>query len=132
MSDLSTLQRWIGELGFDVATEPSGALRLLPRGADASRRQPPLFVQWSQNWILLAVLPVWRRDEPVPDDVHLQLLLANREMRLAKFALDAEDDVVLCAELPTESLQYDEFADAVTRIRGYVRTWREKMGLTSG
>jgi hypothetical protein len=56
-----------------------------------------------------------------PDDLSRRLLAANRDMRLAKFALDKEGAVVLCAELPTESLDASEVADAVQRMVQYAR-----------
>jgi hypothetical protein len=60
-----------------------------------------------------------------PDNLSRILLAANREMRLAKFALDAEGAVILCAELPTESLDASEVADVVRRVVGYARRFRE-------
>ncbi|MGK3998331.1 YbjN domain-containing protein [Sorangium sp. So ce1024] len=55
------------------------------------------------------------------------LLEANRDMRVAKFALDDRNEVLLCAELPTESLDRSEFVDAVERIIEYAATYRHML-----
>ncbi|WP_438017071.1 YbjN domain-containing protein [Sorangium sp. So ce315] len=55
------------------------------------------------------------------------LLEANRDMRVAKFALDERNEILLCAELPTESLDRSEFVDAVERIIEYAATYRHAL-----
>jgi hypothetical protein len=65
-------------------------------------------------------------------DLGRRLLEANREMRVAKFAIDESGTVVLCAELPTESLDESELADAVRRVVHYGRDLQGDGVLTSG
>ena len=62
-----------------------------------------------------------------PDDLGQRMLAANREMRVAKFATDKNNDLVLCAELPTESLDYSELADAVARMEQYARLFHDEL-----
>jgi len=57
-----------------------------------------------------------------------RLLAANREMRVVKYALDPGGGIVLCAELPTESLDYSELADAVTRMVKHARGFHDDIG----
>src|SRR5262245_12660911 len=85
---------------------------------------PPFFVQCTDNWVLLSILPVL---EEKADEVglHRRLLLVTRSMHLAKFALGHDDEVVLCAELPTESLDRSELQNAVTRMVAYFRRHRD-------
>ena len=45
----------------------------------------------------------------------------NRDLRIAKFALDDRGAVVLCAELPMASLDRDEVVDAAQRLVRYHR-----------
>jgi hypothetical protein len=45
-------------------------------------------------------------------------------MRVAKYALDEDGEVVLCIELPTESLDPSELADAVGRMASLARRFR--------
>ena len=42
----------------------------------------------------------------------------------AAAVLGKSDDVILCAELPTESLSYPEFGDAVQLLVGYCNHYR--------
>jgi len=127
--DAATLRSWIEALGYEATPEGSSTLRLHPRpaagGAPAAgsgaEAFPPFFLQLSDNWVLLSMLPMLGPGSFRPDDLSRRLLAANRDMRLAKFALDKEGAVVLCAELPTESLDASEVADAVQRMVQYAR-----------
>jgi hypothetical protein len=117
----------------DGASAPPAAGQPLPQDADSegsrpaprssstprSERIPPFFVQLSSNWVMLSMLPMLGRNAYRPEDLSRRLLSANREMRLAKFALDKNGAVVLCAELPTESLDASEIKDAVARMIHY-------------
>ena len=125
MIDVPTLRSWIEALGYDAAPDGPATLRIQPRGAEdhvpGSGALPPFFVQLSENWVLLSMLPMLGRSAYRAGDLGRRLLAANREMRLAKFALDKNGAVVLCAELPTESLDASEIADAVQRMTEYAR-----------
>lgn len=121
MIDVPTLQGWIEKLGYDTELDGASMLRLTPReGAPL----PSFFVQCTQNWVLLSILRLLDADAFRPDDLGRRLLAANREMRVAKFALDDAGEVVLCAELPTESLDPPELADAIEKMATYARRFR--------
>jgi hypothetical protein len=122
--DAATLERWIQKIGFDTEPEGDGAVRLVPRNG-AHPDLPPFFLQHSENWIMLSVLPVFPSNALLPEDLNRRLLSVNRDMRIAKFALGADDEVVLCAELPTESLDYSELCDAIERVVKYFAHYRE-------
>ena len=124
MIDTATLERWAQKTGFDTDAGAQGAVRLTPRGG-AHADLPPFYMQHSQNWVLLSILPVFQPDVLLPEDINRRLLSVNRDMRIAKFALDLDDEVVLCAELPTESLDYSELADAIERLVKYHQHYRE-------
>ena len=151
--DVATLQAWIEALGYSTTpAEGATTLRIHlhpPEGASAgvgqsgtpaddaepsrpaprssstprSDRIPPFYVQVGENWVLLSMLPMLGRHAYRPEDLSRRLLAANRDMRLAKFALDKNGAVVLCAELPTESLDASEIADAVRRMIHYARVF---------
>ena len=126
MIDLPTLRSWIEALGYDVTPEGARALRIRPQAAEEGAEGkpaalPPFFAELSENWLLLSMLPMLGRGSYRADDLGRRLLARNREMRLAKFALDKDGAVVLCAELPTESLDASEVADAVRRMTAYAR-----------
>lgn len=125
--DVPTLQGWLDKLGFDTAPENRGALRLRRRSPASGPRLPPFFIQCSEHWVLLSMLPLIAAGEWRPDDLGQRMLAANREMRVAKFATDKNNDLVLCAELPTESLDYSELADAVARMEQYARLFHDEL-----
>ena len=121
MIDTATLQEWIEKLGYDTVLDGASTLRLTAReGAPL----PSFFVQCTENWVLLSILGLVEADAFRPDDLGRRLLAANREMRVAKFALDEAGEIILCAELPTESLDPSELADAVGRLATLARRFR--------
>lgn len=126
--DAKTLKVWLDKLGYDVAPEGDEALRIRAREGD-SEGIPPFFVQLSENWVVLSILPMPRPPVFDREDLHRRLLLMNREMLVAKFALDKEGAVVLSAELPTESLDYSELEDAIERLTEHAVLYHRELGL---
>jgi hypothetical protein len=47
------------------------------------------------------------------------MLNFNREMNLAKFVLDEDEDVTLTVELPISALRYEVFAEGLTALAYY-------------
>lgn len=121
MIDVAKLQGWIEKLGYDTALEGPSMLRLEAREGE---RLPSFFVQCTENWVLLSILGLLTPNEFRPSGFNRRLLAANRDMRVAKYALDENGEVVLCAELPTESLDPSELADAVERMISLARQFR--------
>ena len=121
MIDVAKLQGWIEELGYDTALEGPSMLRITPREGEPL---PPFFVQCTENWVLLSILGLLAPDAFRAVGFNRRLLAANRDMRVAKYALDENGEVVLCAELPTESLDPPELADAVERMVSLARRFR--------
>jgi hypothetical protein len=121
--DVAKMQRWLSELELDSALDGEATLRVQLRPDESSPRMllPPFFIQCGEHWVLLSMLPMIAAGEPRPQDMNRRLLAANRDMRVAKFAIDESGDVILCAELPTESLDFSELADAVKRMIQYAR-----------
>ena len=119
MIDARTLRGWIEAAGCDATPEEGGTLRLRPRD-ERDQGVPPFYVQLSDNWVLFSILPMLAKNQYRADDLARRLLAQNRAMRLAKFALDKEGAVVLCAELPTESLDASEIAESCRALLGRV------------
>ncbi|MBK8258601.1 MAG: CesT family type III secretion system chaperone [Polyangiaceae bacterium] len=112
--DTTTLKAWIEKRGFDVKIEGLHLLRVAWSAPFADKRPlPPLFVQVTDNWVVLSVLQVEVAPAYALVGLMRSLLHFNRKMRLAKFAFGEADEVVLCAELPTESLDEPELASAL-------------------
>jgi HAMP domain-containing protein len=127
VTDLPTLEGWIAKLGFATAAVDATTLRIRPPAAAGAEPLPPFIVQWTPNWVVLSILPILAPGEYRAEDLGRRLLAANRDMRLAKFALDENRAVVLCAELPTESLDYSEVASAIERMVQYARRFRAEL-----
>jgi hypothetical protein len=123
--DAPTLQGWIEKLDFEVTPEEPSTLRIRPR--EGGEALPPFIVQCTENWVLLSILPLLAAEAFRAEGVARRLLEANRDMRLAKFALDKNGALVLCAELPTESLDETEIADAVGRMVHYAHQFLETL-----
>lgn len=72
-------------------------------------------VRLTDNWIYFTIIPfvLGPRRPECAARLYYHLLRLNRDITMAKFALDSEDDVLLTVELPTENLDYSEFSDAL-------------------
>ncbi|MCC6556506.1 MAG: YbjN domain-containing protein [Polyangiaceae bacterium] len=125
MIDLETIQRWVIELGYGA--DPQGASTLRVRAREGFTDLPPFYIQCTESWVVLSMLDVMGDEATLLEELPLRLLEANREMRLAKFAFTEDDKIVLCAELPTESLDRSELSDAVERLIEYATTYRREL-----
>ena len=124
MVDVATIRGWLEKLDYDVKPEGDKILRVAPRRPGAATL-PPYYVQCSEHWVLLSMLPVLPQGLKPSTELPRRLLLLNRDMRIAKFAKGEQGEVVLCAELPTESLDYSEFADVTERLVKYYNHYRD-------
>lgn len=124
MVDVATIRAWLEKLDYDVKPEGEKILRVSPR-RPGSASLPPYYVQCSEHWVLLSLLPVLPRGLKPSAELPRRLLLLNRDMRIAKFAKGEQGEVVLCAELPTESLDFSEFADVTERLVKYYNHYRD-------
>ena len=107
--DFPTLERWIGRVRAGFAVQAMNA----DRREGSRRRRAAALLRPAQRALGAALdAAAARAASSRADDLGRRLLAANREMRVAKFALGADGAVVLCAELPTESLDESELADA--------------------
>src|SRR5262245_11226625 len=79
------------------------------------------FVRLTESWTFFTIVPFVRapEDTAATHRLHRQLLRLNREINMAKFAIDDEGDVVLTVELPTENLDASEFRDAIDALAFY-------------
>ncbi len=80
-----------------------------------------IFVRLTDNWAYFTIIPfiVGPKDSQCKQKLHWHLLRLNREINMAKFALDQDDDVLLTVELPSENLDYSEFSDALGALCYY-------------
>src|SRR5438874_13399013 len=64
------------------------------------------FVRLTDNWIFFTIVPfvVAPKNETSALSLYRHLLRLNREINMAKFAIDDDADVVLTVEPPTETM----------------------------
>jgi hypothetical protein len=122
--DVATIRTWLEKLDYEVKPEGEKILRVFPRRAGAASL-PPYYIQYSEHWVLLSLLPVLPAEVNPSPELPRRLLLLNRDMRIAKFAKGEQGEVVLCAELPTESLDFSEFHDVIERLVKYYNHYRD-------
>ena len=79
------------------------------------------FVRLTENWIFFTIVPfvVAPKHESQALALYRHLLKLNREINMAKLAIDDDGDVVLTVELPTENLDESEFKDALDALSYY-------------
>jgi hypothetical protein len=90
----------------------------------------PLLVHVEDAWVSFAVLPYVRAPDD-PDDAEAllrQLLRFNRQMNLAKFSIDEDNDVVLSVEYRIADLDPSEVRDAVDVVSFYADKYHEEVG----
>jgi len=115
--DAQTIKGWIEKRGFDVAVkDPHMIVVKLAASFATKRALPPLYVQISENWIVLSVLPVEVSPAYSLVGTARALLSLNRSIPVAKFAFGENNETVLCAELPTESLDEGELLGAIDTL----------------
>jgi hypothetical protein len=115
--DLQRVRGWIEKRGYGVSAESPGMLRVRWSASFAKKKPlPPLYVQVGENWVVLSVLPVEVAPAYALIGVARALLSLNRKIPVAKFALGDADEIVLCAELPTESLDEGELVGAMDTL----------------
>jgi hypothetical protein len=115
--DGQKLKGWIERQGFPVSVKDPQLLVVKWSAPFATKKPlPPLFVQVSDNWVVLSVLGVEVQPAYSLVGMSRALLSFNRKVPVAKFAYGDDDEVVLCAELPTESLDEGELLDVIRTL----------------
>lgn len=81
----------------------------------------PVIVHVTKSTVSFAIVPyVHAPEEPdMADELFRKLLHYNREMNLAKFSVDEDDDVVLSVEYRLRDLDPSEVRDAIDVISFY-------------
>ncbi len=91
-----------------------------------------LYVAHSDDWIHFAVSPF----TPPPRQectaqLYRALLQLNQQMRLVRFAMDADGDVNLLADLPAARLDYATFATVMDTLVHYTERLGYEMARTA-
>lgn len=88
-----------------------------------------MLVHRSDRFVTFAVLPYAHAPEDAEDaeDLLRQLLRFNRQMNLAKFSVDEDDDVVLSVEYRLADLDPSEVRDAVDVVSFYADKYYDEV-----
>ena len=80
-----------------------------------------VMVHLTNDWLYFIISPFVNapEDEVCAHKLNFYLLRLNHAINMAKFSIDADGDVVLTVELPTESLDYSEFSDGINALSYY-------------
>jgi hypothetical protein len=88
--------------------------------AVTSEEEFDLYVVLAEDWLHFAVSPLLvTRDLAAPARLPLALLKLNQELRMARFALDADGDVNLLADLPLSSADAVHFGQVLDLLVFY-------------
>jgi hypothetical protein len=79
-----------------------------------------VLVHLTKDWLYFIISPfVNAPRKECERRLYLHLLRVNHAINMAKFSIDADGDVVLTVELPTENLDYSEFSDGINALSYY-------------
>lgn len=113
MLDQATLASHLDELGWDA--KPHGERTYRAEHA-SDEGEVVIYIRLTDNWLIASVVPFLATRGDNSFELSRWLLRQNRDMPQTKFAYDEDGDVVLTVELPTESLDYHEIAEALSGL----------------
>jgi len=114
-----TIDSYFEQYGWTYTYEPEHNIwRTGFRGDVASFR---IALRVTDNWAFFVIAPfvLKPKDPECERRLYRHLLRLNYEINMAKFTVDPDGDITLTVELPTENLDYSEFADAINALSYY-------------
>lgn len=117
--------------GWPIELLEPGLWRSAYEGKTGPQR---FFVRLTDAWIFFTVAPYLASSRSPARRLKLyqRLLELNREMNLAKFALDPDGDVVLTVEFPTLHLDPGEVEAGLAILAYYADRYRAELGALAG
>ena len=108
------LEAWLKADGWPVARLDDHTLRTGFKVEGTSHR---LFVKVTEHWLVLTIVPfvTLSEDDPRTLAIFRRLLELNRDLTLAKLAVDGRD-VLLTVELTLEGLAWPHLKDGLDAI----------------
>jgi hypothetical protein len=127
---LDEIRACLTEDGWPVDVLKGAVLQSRFRG---KARIFPMLIQIGEVFVTFAVLPFARAPEDSEDAEALlrRLLRYNRQMNLAKFSIDEDDDIVLSVEYRLADLDPSEVRDAVNVVSFYADKYYEEVSRLS-
>ena len=120
---METIRKFFDSYGWQYEFDPQNATWRTGFRGDTSNFN--ILVHLTDNWLYFAINPFVNApgDAPCSANLNHHMLRLNHAINMAKFSLDSEGDVVLTVELPTENLDYSEFADGLNALSYYADTY---------
>lgn len=128
MLDQATLASHLDTLGWQA--KPHGE-RTYCAEHESPEGEVVIYIRLTDNWLIASVVPFLATRGDNSFELSRWLLRQNRDMHQTKFAYDEDGDVVLTVELPTESLDYDEIAAALTGLLEHAVTHRKTLRIAA-
>ena len=118
MLSAKEIEAYLGRDGWPFERVDHNTWRSGFRGNNACFR---FYIRLSDHWVFFTIVPflVAPKSPEAEQGLCRRLLELNRDMNMAKFALDDDQDVVLTVELPVENLVFSEFKDALDALSYY-------------
>ncbi len=118
-ANIETVHAFFKRYGWHFEYDPGTHTWLTGFRGDTSNFN--VLVHLTDDWLYFIVSPFVNapRDEACERSLYLHLLRVNHAINMAKFSVDSDGDVVLTVELPTENLDYSEFADGINALSYY-------------
>ena len=113
-----TIKEYFDQYGWTYEQVNETDFRTSFRGDVAVFR---IYVRVSGSWVYFSIAPfvLTTQDPKCELKLYKHLLKLNHEINMAKFTVDEDGDVLLTVELPSESLDYSEFSDALGALSYY-------------
>ncbi len=114
----STIEQYFRDYGWSFESLSGGLWRTGFKGDNASFT---VFLRLTDSWLYMTISPFVPKPESEASRhrVFEAMLHFNREMNLAKFVLDEDNDITLAVELPQIALAYPAFSEGLTALAYY-------------
>ena len=113
-----TIEQYFEQYGWTYQRVSDTDFRTVFRGDVSSF---VIHIRMASDWVYFSIAPfvVTPQEAECERKLYRHLLKLNHEMNMAKFTVDSDGDVILTVELPSESLDYSEFSDALGALAYY-------------
>ncbi len=115
MVSASAIEQYFEQYGWSAARIGDGRWQTTFRG---DRAVLTVEVQLTADWLLFAISLPGDRVQAQAEQVD-RLLVANAQMLLAKFAVNAQGGLLLRVDMPTEGFTYSHFVDCLGALSHY-------------
>lgn len=120
---------WLADMGWTATKRDDHTFQCSHKTSEGKFR---IFVRLMDNWVVASVIPFLETKGDNSFELSRWLLRQNRDMYQSKFAYDEEGDVIMTAELPTETLDAGEMQGALAQLLDSAVKHRRTLRLASG